>query len=224
MPPSCAFVPSSLRVDPPAFPLYNVPMAITNVTVYCSSSSAIPPVYFDAAWELGRALVANRWTLVYGGNAVGLMGAVADSVRAAGGRVIGITPQVLVDKGITDQHCDELIVTPTMRERKALLESRADAFIALPGGLGTLEEIFEIIVGRVLATHAKPVILLNIAGYYNPLLAMIDHGIEHRFIRPDQRRTFDLCDTVAEAMKRLQEYHTPPPLGVDIAIRTIAEA
>src|SRR5437588_1782712 len=113
---------------------------IRAVTVYCSSSSRVPRVYFNAAEELGREIATQGWKLVYGGNAVGLMGHLADAVRSHRGRVIGITPQVLHDKGITDQRCDELICTPGMRERKALLESRGDAFIALPGGLGTFEE------------------------------------------------------------------------------------
>jgi uncharacterized protein (TIGR00730 family) len=186
---------------------------IRNVTVYCSSSSKIPSIYFDAARELGSALVANGWSLVYGGNAVGLMGAVADAVREAGGKVIGITPQVLMNKGITDERCTELIVTPDMRQRKALLESRGDAFIALPGGLGTFEEIFEIIVGRQLNTHTKPIVLLNIAGYYGPLLAMLQHGIDQRFIKADSDRLFHVAANVPEAMAHL---HTagrdePPP-------------
>jgi uncharacterized protein (TIGR00730 family) len=123
------------------------------ITVYCSSSSDIAPAHFDAGRNLGAAIVRQGWTLVYGGNGIGLMGAVADAAREAGGKVVGITPQLLVDHGIADGRCDELVVTAGMRERKALLEQRADAFIALPGGLGTFEEIFEIIVGRVLGVH-----------------------------------------------------------------------
>src|SRR5687768_6711291 len=125
-------------------------MGIRAVTVYCSSSKSVPAVYFTAAAEMGRAIAGEGWALVYGGNAVGCMGALADAARAAGGRVIGVTPQLLVDHGIADRQCHELIVTATMRERKALLERRADAFIALPGGLGTFEEVFEILVGRTL--------------------------------------------------------------------------
>jgi uncharacterized protein (TIGR00730 family) len=177
---------------------------IRAVTVYCSSSSHIPRVYSDAAAELGRAIARQGWTLVYGGNSCGSMATLADAARAAGGQVVGVTPQVLVDKGLTDERCHELIVTPGMRERKAHLESRGDAFIALPGGLGTFEEIFEIIVGRQLGCHAKPIVLLNIAGYYNPLLAMIDHGIEHRFIKAGSRELFHVADNVPEAMDYLR--------------------
>src|ERR1700733_524209 len=113
--------------------------SIQSVTVYCSSSREVAQVYLDAAEELGRAIAREGWQLVYGGNDCGCMGALAHAARDAGGKVIGVTPQLLVDNGIADQKCDELIVPPDMRQRKALLESRGDAFIALPGGLGTLE-------------------------------------------------------------------------------------
>ena len=128
------------------------------------------------------------------------MGALADAARTAGGKVTGITPQLLVDQGIADLHCDELVVTESMRERKALLEERADGFVTLPGGIGTFEEVFEIIVGRVLGYHSKPIVLLNVADYYAPLLAMIEHGIETRFIRPATRDAYFVAGTVPEAI------------------------
>src|SRR3954447_4166157 len=165
-------------------------MEIRSVTVYCSSSSALPKPYFDDAAAAGHALADNGWALVYGGNAVGLMQAVADAVRAGGGKVVGVTPQLMVDKGIHDAQADELVVTQTMRERKALMEARGDAFLTLPGGLGTFEEIFEIIVGKQLGYHNKPIALLNVAGYFDPLLAMIEHGIEHRFIKAKVRELY----------------------------------
>jgi uncharacterized protein (TIGR00730 family) len=196
---------------------------IRAVTVYCSSSSAVPKVYFEAAADLGRAIVREGWTLVYGGNAVGSMGVLADAARAAKGRVVGITPQVLVDKGITDRECHELVVTQTMRERKQIMEDRADAFIALPGGLGTFEELFEIIVGRVLGSHAKPVVLLNVAGYYDPLLALIDHGVEQAFIKPAQRKTFDVCATVEDAIGQLKSFRAAGSGDGEAAVRTAAE-
>jgi uncharacterized protein (TIGR00730 family) len=170
------------------------------VTVYCSSSSHVDPIYFAAASELGRAIAQSGWRLVYGGNHVGCMGALADGARNAGGKVTGITPQLLVDQGMGDPDCDELIITPSMRERKGLLEERADGFVTLPGGIGTFEEVFEIIVGRVLGYHSKPIVLLNVADYYAPLLAMINHGIETRFIRPATRDAFFVATTVAQAI------------------------
>ena len=183
------------------------------VTVYCSSSSAVPAVYFDAAVETGRAIASNGWALVYGGNAVGLMQAVADAARAAGGRVVGITPKLMVDKGIHDALADELVVTNTMRDRKAIMEERGDAFLTLPGGLGTFEEIFEIIVGKQLGYHAKPIALLNVAGYFSPLLAMIEHGIEHRFIKARVRELYFVADAVDAAMEHFRSYR--PPLVAD---------
>ena len=183
---------------------------LPSITVYCSSSANVPEAYFLAAAELGRAIATQKWTLVYGGNNVGCMKALADAARDAGGKVIGITPQILVDKGIADDRADELIITPTLRERKAMMEFRGDAFIALPGGLGTFEEIFEIIVGRLLGSHAKPVILLNIAGYYDPLLAMIEHGIEQRFIKPNARSLYQVFANVAPAIDYLRSAPEPP--------------
>jgi uncharacterized protein (TIGR00730 family) len=174
------------------------------VTVYCSSSRHVAPVYFDAARELGTAIAKNGWQLVYGGNSVGCMGALADAARAAGGKVIGITPQLLVDQGIADEKCDELVVTSGMRDRKALLEERGDAFVALPGGLGTLEEFFEILVGRVLGYHQKPIVVLNVAGFYDPLLAMIDNGIGQGFIRPKFRDAWFVAGKVTEAIESLR--------------------
>jgi len=187
-------------------------MDIRSVTVYCSSSSALPRLYFDDADAAGRALADNGWALVYGGNAVGLMKAVSDAARAGGGRVVGITPQLMVDKGIHDAKADELVVTQTMRERKALMEARGDAFLTLPGGLGTFEEIFEIIVGKQLGYHNKPIALLNTAGYFNPLLQMIEHGIEHRFIKPKVRDLYFVAGTVADVVGHFKSY-VPPPLA-----------
>ena len=174
------------------------------VTVYCSSSRHVAPVYFDAARELGTAIAQNGWQLVYGGNSVGCMGALADAARGAGGKVIGITPQLLVDQGIADDNCDELVVTSGMRDRKALLEERGDAFVALPGGLGTLEEVFEILVGRVLGYHQKPIVILNVDGFYDPLLDMVENGIAQRFIKASVRNAYFVARNVTEAIESLR--------------------
>ncbi len=184
---------------------------IRSVTVYCSSSTEIPRVYFDAGAELGAALAGAGWRLVYGGNRVGLMGVVADAVRAAGGKVTGVCPQLFLDQKMGDDFCDEMVVTAGMRDRKALLEERGDAFVALPGGLGTFEEVFEILVGRLLGYHDKPIVLLNVDGYYDPLLAMIEHGIEQRFIKPKAREAYFVADTVAAAMAHLKAPHPAGP-------------
>lgn len=147
------------------------------------------------------------------------MGVMADAARAAGGKVTGITPQILVHQGIADELCDELIVTEGMRERKALLEEHGDAFIALPGGLGTFEEVFEILVSKVLGCHKKPIIFLNVSGYYAPLLAMIEHGIEQRFIKASSRKAYNVVESAAEVIAFLKSHgtatqHLPDRIGV----------
>ena len=177
---------------------------IRAVTVYCSSSRHVDRIYFDAATELGAAIARAGWRLVYGGNGIGCMGALADAARAAGGRVTGITPQLLVDQGIAAENCDELVVTGGMRERKALLEERGDAFIAMPGGLGTLEELLEILVGRILCYHAKPIVILNAANYFGPLLTMIEHGIDGRFINRRVQAEFRVTQDVAQTIAFLK--------------------
>jgi uncharacterized protein (TIGR00730 family) len=175
-----------------------------SLTVYCSSSRTVSKIHFDAAAELGDAIARQGWRLIYGGNAVGPMGHLADAVRAGGGQVIGITPQLLVDEGVADRQCHELLVTDSMRQRKELMEQRADAFLAMPGGLGTLEELFEIIVAKQLRCHDKPIVLLNIDNHYGPLLAMIDHGIAHQFIRPKVRHLYFVARTVPDAIDYLR--------------------
>ena len=177
---------------------------IRSVTVYCSSSSSVPSIYFEAASQLGTSIARAGWTLVYGGNRIGCMGELADSARAAGGKVVGITPELLVREGIADNACDELVVTANMRDRKAMLEARGDAFIALPGGLGTFEEVFEVLVGKLLGYHRKPIALLNVANYYAPLLAMIEHGIEQRFIKATAREAYFVAGSVNETIAFLR--------------------
>jgi uncharacterized protein (TIGR00730 family) len=182
---------------------------IRSVTVYCSSSRKVAQVYHDAAAELGDAIARQNWSLIYGGNNQGLMGVLADAARNANGKVIGVTPRLFVDNGVADQKCDELVITDSMRDRKAIMEQRGDAFIALPGGLGTLEEWFEIVTGRQLKYHSKPVVLLNIAGFYNPLLKMIDDGIAANFVRPMARNLFAAPDRVQDAIEYIRTYRAP---------------
>jgi uncharacterized protein (TIGR00730 family) len=184
---------------------------INTVTVYCSSSSTLPQHYYDAGAALGRAIAENNWKLVYGGNVVGLMKTLADAARSAGGKVIGITPQLFVDKCIHDRECEELVVTQNMRDRKQILEERGDAFIALPGGLGTFEEIFDIITSKQLAYHDKPIVLLNIADYWRPVLELIEQGIAQNFIKPKARDYYFVAPDVPQAIDYLRNYHAKPP-------------
>jgi uncharacterized protein (TIGR00730 family) len=179
---------------------------IKAITVYCSSSKSLAAAYYDAGRELGRAIAGNGWRLVYGGNNIGLMGVLADAVRAGGGKVVGVTPKLFCDKGLDDKSCEELLVTDGMRDRKAILEERGDAFIAMPGGLGTFEEIFEIIVGKQLGFHNKPIVLLNVNEYWSPLVELIDRAIEQKFIKPKARELFFVAPDVPAAITHIQMY------------------
>ncbi|MEM8873897.1 MAG: TIGR00730 family Rossman fold protein [Planctomycetota bacterium] len=173
------------------------------LTVYCSSSNHVDLRFTETAAEVGRAIAERGWSLVYGGNAVGCMGAVADAVRGGKGKVVGITP-MLFDESILDRAADELLIADNMRHRKHELEARGDAFLTLPGGLGTFEEFFEIAVGRVLNAHAKPVVLLNVHDFYTPLLRTIDAGIDDGFIKPEAWAKVHVAETVTDAFTQLE--------------------
>ncbi len=177
---------------------------VRSVSVFLSSAKRVDRRYFDAARQVGQAIAKRGWTLVYGGNYIGCMASLADGAREMGGKIIGITPKLFVDQSFADTLCDELIVTDSMRQRKHLLEQHADAFLALPGGLGTFEEFFEIVVGRQLKYHQKPVVLLNIYDFYTPLLQMFDRGLEEHFIRPEARKIIQVASSIEDAMTMLQ--------------------
>jgi uncharacterized protein (TIGR00730 family) len=142
-----------------------------HVCVYCASSNQIAEDYIDAARALGVGMAQRGWSLVYGGGSVGLMGTLAETIHATGGNVIGIIPQALLDREVGYLAADELIVTTTLRERKQIMDDRADAFVILPGGFGTLEEMLEIITLKQLQYHTKPIIIVNIKGFFDSLLA-----------------------------------------------------
>ena len=158
-----------------------------SVCVYCGSSFGTDPAYLQATQALARTLVANGLRVVYGGAAVGLMGALADATLEAGGEVVGVMPQQLVDREIAHRGLTELNVVATMHERKALMAQLSDAFVALPGGIGTLEELIEVFTWSQLGLHAKPLGVLNTAGYYDKLGAFLDHGVEQGFQPAAQR-------------------------------------
>jgi uncharacterized protein (TIGR00730 family) len=152
-----------------------------SVCVFCSSAGGLPEVYRAAARELGAELAGRGHRLVYGGGNVGLMGEVARSVHDHGGTVIGVIPQGLVDRELAYDPADELLVTTTMRERKAEMDARADAFVALPGGFGTLEELLEVLTLRQLRLHDRPIVLVNVAGYWDPFLSMVADMVDQGF-------------------------------------------
>ena len=159
-----------------------------SVTVYCASSPSIDPHFVETARIVGRLLADRGLTLVYGGGSTGLMGEVARSCADAGGSIVGVITNHLADLEVAFERCTELIRVDTMRERKRIMTERGESFLVLPGGLGTYEEFFETLVGRVLAEHDKPLAIVNDHGYFDPLVAMIEHGIEQKFIRPAMRR------------------------------------
>ncbi|HUD32598.1 MAG TPA: TIGR00730 family Rossman fold protein [Variovorax sp.] len=148
-----------------------------SICVYCGSRPGERPEFTASARAVGHWIGERGGQLVYGGGRTGLMGTVAEATREAGGRVVGIIPQALVDKEVANRACDELLVVDTMHERKALMGERADAFLALPGGIGTFEELFEIWTWRQLGYHDKPIGILNVAGYYDGLLAFMAHSV-----------------------------------------------
>jgi uncharacterized protein (TIGR00730 family) len=157
--------------------------ALRSVTLYCSSSSSLDPHFAVAARAAGELLAKRGITLVYGGGGIGLMGEAARACKAAGGRVEGIITRKFLDLEQGWTGCDELVVVETMRERKRLLVERADAFLVLPGGLGTYEEFFETLVGRQIGDHGKPIAVLDDHSYYLPLKALIEHAVTERFVR-----------------------------------------
>lgn len=176
---------------------------IENVAVFCASADGNHPAYRTVARELGRALAQRKIGVVYGGAKVGLMQAVADGALAAGGRVVGVIPTVLVDLEVAHDGLTELHITDTMHTRKALIGQRSDAFIALPGGFGTFEEMFEVLAWQTLKLHAKPILLLNTNGFYDKLLEFLDHCVGQGMISPQKREIVLVAGTVEEALRML---------------------
>ena len=174
--------------------------------VYCGSSTGNNPAYAGAATLLGQRLVANSYDLVYGGGSIGIMRIVADSVLGAGGAAIGVMPQSLVDREVAHTSLTELHVTTSMHERKSLMADLSDVFIALPGGLGTLEELFEVWTWAQLGFHRKPVAVLNTEGYFDDLLSFLDKSAGDGFVKPDHRDML-LVESDPDALVcRLKDY------------------
>ena len=172
---------------------------IKRVAVYAASSSQVSSEYIDAAAELGRTLAAEDIEIVYGAGKVGLMGALADAALDAGGKVTGVIPQFMVDNGWCREKLTNLIVTPDMHTRKEKIVSLADATIALPGGVGTLEELMEIITWKQLGLYANPIVILNTRGYFNPLKEMLERAVEEKFMREIHRNLWSIADTPRQA-------------------------
>jgi cytokinin riboside 5'-monophosphate phosphoribohydrolase len=171
--------------------------------VYCSSSDRLDPKYAGVATALGHEIVARGWGLVYGGGKTGLMGAVARGVKSSGGRVVGVIPEFMKARELAFDEADELVTVITMRERKLLMETRADAFVALPGGWGTLEEIMEILTLRQLDVVKKPCVFLNQDGFYDPLLQLFDRMLAEKFFKPSNLELFRVATTVPEIFAQI---------------------
>jgi uncharacterized protein (TIGR00730 family) len=175
-------------------------MAIRSVAVFCASADGVDPAYRAEAAKLGKALAAHGIGLIYGGAKVGLMQAVADATLAAGGTVVGVIPEVLVDLEVAHDGLTELHVTSTMHTRKALMGERSDAFIILPGGFGTFEELFEVLAWQTLKLHQKPILLLNTLGFYDGMLGFLDHCVEQGMLKAKNREIVLVAATVEEAL------------------------
>ena len=176
------------------------------ICVFCGSSPGSRPEYRAAAEEMGTELARSNIGLVYGGTHVGLMGVLADTVLKAGGEVVGVIPENLMAKEVGHNGLTKLHVVHSMHERKALMADLSDAFIALPGGFGTLEEFCEIVTWAQLGLHANPCGILNVLGYYSPLLAMFDHAVEERFLKAENRSLVLARESAAELLRALEEW------------------
>ena len=171
-----------------------------NICIYGASSRKLAKEYYDAAEALGALMARQGHTLVFGGGQEGIMGAVARGAHAHGGKIIGIAPRFFDRPGILFEECTEFIYTDTMRERKALMEEHSEAFMVLPGGIGTYEEFFEMLTLKQLGRHNKPMVMLNTRGYYDPMAAMLQNTVDEGFMSADCLELYGVCNTPAEAL------------------------
>lgn len=179
-------------------------MSQKSVCVFCASSSLLDLEYVQAAEQLGFWLADQKYNLVYGGGNVGLMGVLAQAVHQRQGKVIGVIPELLHQKGYSYTGADELIITPDMRDRKTVMEKRSDLFLALPGGFGTLEEILEILTLKQLQYHSKPICLVNIKNFYDPLLLFFEKMIQQKFANEKHKNLYHLVNSLEEAQAYIQ--------------------
>ena len=177
------------------------------ICVYGASSQTIHPDYLTGVEAFGRAMGKRGHVLLFGGGDKGLMGAAARGVKAENGTVIGVAPRFFNVDGVLFPHCDQFFYTDTMRERKQILEDKAEAFVAVPGGIGTFDELFEILTLKQLGRHGKPVVLLNLRGYYDPLLALLDKAMEEGFMKEACRALWAAFDNVDALLDYLEGYH-----------------
>ena len=175
-----------------------------SICVFCASATGLPAVHIDAARRLGQLIAGRGHSLVYGGGDVGLMGEVARAVHGGGGKVFGAMPRTLVERELAYGPADELLVTETLRERKAAMDERADAFVALPGGFGTLEELVEVVTLRQLGLHSRPIVVVDVAGYYQPFADLAARMVEQGFAPAGQGELFELAAGPDEAIELVE--------------------
>lgn len=183
-----------------------------SLCVYCGSSLGKSPAYLAAAKALANELVQRDIRLVYGGASVGIMGVIADTVLAGGGQAVGVIPQALVDKEVSHAGLTELFVVDSMHTRKAKMAELSDGFVALPGGFGTLEELFEVLTWSQLGFHQKPIGLLNVEGYYDHLLAFLKQSVEQQYVKPQHHALLLASDEVPQMLEQLLNFK---PMGGD---------
>ena len=179
------------------------------IALYCGSRFGNKPIYKETAIELARGIAEHGFGIVYGGASIGLMGQVADTVSEHGGDVVGVIPEFMLDYEIAHKQLTELHIVQSMHERKAMMAERASAFVALPGGFGTFEEILEIATWGQLNQHQKPMILYNVNGFYNNLIAQLDHAVEEGFIPPQHRAKLIVCNHVDQIYNAIKNLEAP---------------
>ena len=188
-----------------------------NICLFAASSNSLDKIYYDEAARLGAEIGKRGWTLIYGGSDRGLMKACAEAVLANGGKLTGIAPEFFTDFGVLSNKCSEFIYTETMSERKQRMEDMADAFIVLPGGIGTFDEFFETLTLRQLGVHTKPIALVNTAGYYDLMVKMMEDSARRGFMSEKCLEIFSLCATPEEAAEYIEGAEIPKANGINLA-------
>jgi uncharacterized protein (TIGR00730 family) len=177
-----------------------------NVCVYCSSSDRVAKVYFEAAERLGQRIGERKNSLVFGGGNTGPMRALADAVKASGGRVLSVLPKIFDERGLRYEKADEVVITANLQERRAVMLRDSDTFVALPGGFGTLEEVAENLTARQLELHTRPLCLVNVQGFWDPFTSFLDRIVEGNFAKPEHRRLVHVAASPEEALDYLDRY------------------
>jgi len=177
-----------------------------NICVYCASSDKVGKIYKEAGEKFGEEMAKRNHTLVFGCGAFGVMAAVARGTKNVGGKRIGVVPEFIKDFVAVDTECDEVILTETMRQRKQIMEERSDAFVMLPGGIGTFEEFFEILTLKQLQQHQKPVAVYNVNNYYKPFIDMLETAIDQDFMSPESRKIVFFSDDIEEILDYIENY------------------